>query len=308
MTDFNIQEKLDLFNSDKYKSYIEAIRTTSSDTLILNDDKIIIGNLQITKPKFMNIFEEIYELYSKKKKLLIEYYNVYNDIVFAKDNKIFKDQYTTIVDSILSIDNRIDKLHLYYEMVNKNDDILQKYRNTRNLYNNIYTNLDDDKIPELIKVYKDIHTLYEKIKDKEFMKNSICFYIIKLPEIAYVATVTEKKKKTINIPKKTIPEKTIPEKTIPKKPLIIKKKINVPKLSPEQKNKINNDIKELLERKFKFKTNDQCVSQKRSELFYMSKEDIIKEIDKDEELKNLFPKGVKYNKLAKKDLCNYLFI
>jgi hypothetical protein len=57
--------------------------------------------------------------------------------------------------------------------------------------------------------------------------------------------------------------------------------------------------------KFPFKTKDQCNSRETSQKYYLSKDDVLKVIDSDEELKDLFPAG--YKSLKKQDICNLLF-
>lgn len=57
---------------------------------------------------------------------------------------------------------------------------------------------------------------------------------------------------------------------------------------------------------FPFKTTDECTSSKRSKLYYMSREDIMKKIDNDQSLKTKV--GDNYRKLSKEQLCNKLMV
>lgn len=75
------------------------------------------------------------------------------------------------------------------------------------------------------------------------------------------------------------------------------------KLTDVQKEEIKDNIKDLLKRVYKFKTKEECLSKKRSEPFYTSKEDILKEIDANENLKKLMPSN--YKSLSKEKLCEF---
>jgi hypothetical protein len=57
---------------------------------------------------------------------------------------------------------------------------------------------------------------------------------------------------------------------------------------------------------FPFKTTDECTSSKRSKLHYMSREDIMKQIDNNHNLKTKVGDG--YRKLSKDELCNKLMV
>lgn len=83
---------------------------------------------------------------------------------------------------------------------------------------------------------------------------------------------------------------------------------NVPQI--EAKNDDKNDGKQPENAKdgseFPFKTIDECTSSKRSKLYYMSREDIMKEIDNNQSLKTKV--GNNYRKLSKDELCNKLIV
>ena len=70
---------------------------------------------------------------------------------------------------------------------------------------------------------------------------------------------------------------------------------------------INNNIEDNqpeAQTTFPFKTKSECESSKRSKLYYMSREDIMKQIDNNDELKTKV--GNNYRKLSKEELCNKL--
>lgn len=64
--------------------------------------------------------------------------------------------------------------------------------------------------------------------------------------------------------------------------------------------------KEVLLRAFKFKTTEECKSTKRSANYYMSKDDIMKVIDTNPDIKVMMPP--KYKALSKNELCDELLL
>jgi hypothetical protein len=77
------------------------------------------------------------------------------------------------------------------------------------------------------------------------------------------------------------------------------------KLTKEQEDAIAENVKILMKEKFPFSTREQCISRKKAH--FMSKEDIVTEIDKNDSLKRHFPANVDYKKLKKEEICEYLF-
>jgi len=71
------------------------------------------------------------------------------------------------------------------------------------------------------------------------------------------------------------------------------------------KKKILEANRKALNKAFKFKTVEECQSMKRSQPFYMSKEDIVAEIEKDNDLKRRMPP--KYKLLKKEEICKEIF-
>lgn len=76
------------------------------------------------------------------------------------------------------------------------------------------------------------------------------------------------------------------------------------KLSPEEKVELKDKIKSKMLTVFKFKTLEECQSKARSKPFYQSKEEILKLITENENLKKLMPSN--YKSLNKEELCKYL--
>jgi hypothetical protein len=91
--------------------------------------------------------------------------------------------------------------------------------------------------------------------------------------------------------------KIVDDKPVDKKP--------EKKLSNDNKDIIKKNIKELIKSKFKAKTFDECASQKRSQPYYMKKEDIIQTIESTPQIKEAMPSN--YKSLNKENLCKQLF-
>lgn len=88
-------------------------------------------------------------------------------------------------------------------------------------------------------------------------------------------------------------------------PLVIpeKKKPKV-RLSNEEKVEIKENIKDMLKRIYRFKDKTECKSKQRSKPYFTTKEEIIKEIDANPEIKKIVPKN--YKSLSKEALCDSL--
>jgi hypothetical protein len=76
-------------------------------------------------------------------------------------------------------------------------------------------------------------------------------------------------------------------------------------LSPEQKAKLLQlNAAALAKAGFKFKTLAECKSQARTKPFYMAKDELIKTIERDEELRKKMPP--KYKSMKKEEICEAL--
>lgn len=101
-------------------------------------------------------------------------------------------------------------------------------------------------------------------------------------------------------------------KTLSKKELCSKllETSNIPNQPETTQVPINNNIEDnkpeeqRTQTTFPFKSKSECESSKRSKLYYMSREDIMKQIDNNNELKTKL--GNNYRKLSKEELCNKL--
>lgn len=95
-----------------------------------------------------------------------------------------------------------------------------------------------------------------------------------------------------------MPRVEILEQTKEKKKEIKEKEVKV------KVEKLEKKITDVLETQFKFKNLNDCKSKKRSALYFMSKDDIIKVIHNNPDMKSKMPKN--YKLLKKEDICDIL--
>ncbi len=120
-----------------------------------------------------------------------------------------------------------------------------------------------------------------------------------------VKSVKEKKVKAVKSPSSTGSVKTVKTKTSVKSPSSAESVKSVKRNAKIKTSAIASMLDTFPFNKFPFKTKDQCNSRETSQKYYLSKDDVLKVIDSDKELKDLFPAG--YKSLKKKDICNVLF-
>ena len=301
---FNIDEKTAMFESEAYIKYLNLFRDNDIESLIFNSNGLLnIGGSYIKPPKVKNIFDEIDEHIIKKKELAIKYHNLYNNILYSDNPKSLQKDYDNIINQLEIVDKNIDKLNQYYELINnknynifigniikENKTLLLKQSELFNINNS-----DKSSIVKMVKLYNEIFKNVEMLEDAEKKINKIDFYIISLPEFN-----VKNKKEKVQSPSKIEKEKTKKEELIEPKQV---SKLNL-KVTPQQILSIKSNVKKLIADKFKFKSKDECISQKHKQSYYMSKPELIDEIEKNKEIKALLPAN--YQKLSKEKICEYL--
>lgn len=317
------------YNSEEYKDYLEQLKkykeykllilnsrskkTTDyfkedGNSYILKYKKI---NINLTKPEYKNIFEEIKILKNQKKELRNNYnyyrYSIIHEI--AKENDY--DKYDKIVKKLKELDNEINSLIEYYITVNiqtKNNietnkkKIEETTKIKKNLYEKIKSETDDIRMKEYIKEYLELYNC--NISNTQNYYNIIEFIIVKKPKINDSVEIDKKvneKKKLEKKCKKTINE-IVEENEIKLKDKIKKKLKNTPK---DKLDNLEKATKDKLFKDFKFKNEKECSSKSSTKEYYMKKTDIIKIIKKYKKVRKMLPED--FDKLSKKDLCKELF-
>lgn len=83
-----------------------------------------------------------------------------------------------------------------------------------------------------------------------------------------------------------------------------RKKEKVKRLSSKEKEEIKTNIKELLKKVYRFKDKTECKSKQRSKPFFTSKEELLKTIDANPDIRKILPAN--YRSLTKDQLCDHL--
>jgi hypothetical protein len=304
---FDIEKKISMFESEPYIKYVNFIQQYDMSLLKYNNNGLIYINGMYIKPAIIkNVFEDIKEITQKKIELSKKYFDLYNDILYSTNPKDLASEYDNIIVQLTNIDITLDRLHQYYEVINrmKYDNIIGITKNKNDILLLQHKTLidsnatDKNTVVKLLKLYTEINKNTEKLLEDNKNIDHIDYYIVSLPEFN-----VKNKKQIIQEPLKQKAE----EKE--KSPVIIpieSKKINVnKKITPKQLISIKDNVKLLMADKFKFKSKEECFSQKRTQPYYMSKPELIEEIEKNESIKALMPP--KYTKLPKEKICDYLF-
>ena len=202
-------DKLEIY----YNYKLKILNKGSNDIQYFKEDKDKFElkyntmELILHKPKYKDIFNEIYELKEQKNKLLIEYnelqYRILNNLNNEKDYK----KYQNIVDKLTQFDEKVKNLLDYYmqiNTINKNlfnsnqQDIDNLYKDKTELYNKIIKENDSILNRKYINDYLKLFKLNNQLYDKHF--KNIDYFILELPKIK------ENNIKKISNPKKE-PEK-----------------------------------------------------------------------------------------------------
>ena len=254
------------FEDPTYIAFIEG----------LNEDKLEIkGNIANNKwrlPIYKSVFEEIKTLRKQRQELMKRYHDIYELISYSdKPPSRFKKEYDDIYNKLYETDAKIMKLIAYY-----------RYQNTETMQAQ-----DEDSMQ-----YKYLNTK-EELTVKEARELAILF---KKTIESYNTT----NKSEIEFFIDTLPSKKGSHKP---KPILYEKNREI--VLPQEHKEIEENIAKLIAKTFKFKNVDECKSSKRSQSYYMSKENILKEVDSNERIRQVLPKN--YKSLTKEKICEHLF-
>lgn len=244
----------------------------------------------------MSIEERIRHLKQARKELGLEYYKLFNDVINGR--KVNDKDFNKVVDDIKNIDDDIEKL------LDARQD--KESRSRRKALRDRLVALEDANRNLVQSKSKFDPMLYTELIQNHKKQRDIW---------ADLGSVHEVPREFIKSQSSSVPSPPQPSPP-PSPPKPIKKKKKIPKkkeekhpqpiiLSNIQKNRIKENVKELLKRTYKFNDKEQCSSKQRSKEYYMTKDDILKEIESNDTLKNLMPTN--YKSLTKEKLCEFLF-
>lgn len=257
---------MELANTFEDPTYLEFIDSLSEETV---DIKHGIVNRKWRLPVYKNVFHEIKALRKDRQELMKRYHDIYELISYSdKPPSRFKKEYDDIYNKLYETDASIMKLIAYYRYQNVRDSNPDETQLRYKYLNEKTKELTAKEARELAVLFKKTIETYTQ-KDGE-----IDFYIDTLPS-----------KKGANKPK----------------PL----KYDNEMILPQEHKEIEENIAKLIAKTFRFKNIDECKSSKRSQPYYMSKENILKEIDSNKRIRDILPKN--YKSLNKDKICEHLF-
>jgi hypothetical protein len=212
---------------------------------------IKVNGVKTKLPVTKNITEHIKTLKYKKKILLVRYYDLYTELIKAKNIQDYEKEYTKLVDEINMIENEIDTSYMRIEELNR----------------------------PFNKKLEKLEFKYEETKKMEIQEK-----IQKLKEdYIYIDYIIAEEADTI----------------------VIEQPVGIKKISADKKQVIKTKVKDLISQVFPFKNKKECLSKKKSEPYYLSKEQIINKIKQQPDIESSMPS--KYSTMTKEKLCEQLF-
>jgi hypothetical protein len=272
-----------------YLQNLKNTRTIYNKLFAYQPDMRIIHNKCIQIPQINkkiipavceNIHDYLEKLYKDRNEHYYKYKILEDKILFSDNPDKFKQNYNDIIGALNKLQDEIDNVHEYYEQ-------LDEFQET-SLVSDIKTTLRQmkkAKQEENLSLYVKTLKTVRKLENKLLEEPDDIEYIILKPCEEVEITKEDKQKVEIR-----------------KEPLEKRKK---QKISNTNVKIIKENLKDLIKSKFKPQTLEECASQKRSQPYFMKKEDIINKIEENPEIKRILPAN--YKSLAKEALCKYLY-
>jgi hypothetical protein len=245
-------------------------------------------------PKYRNVQAVIKKLQQQQKGLKIKYANMYNALI--NGDKVDKKAFDSLVTDVIAVDKKIEDVlmetydepsyNVYTELVDRYNTLVDKELELSK--KSVY---DPSVSQEMASIFRQKIQLEVQL---DGFKNTL-FYKDYIKEGNY----TVNKETQMEEPK--VVKKKVVKKPDVRKPDV--KKVQV--LTVDEQKVIKDNIKKLLKETYKFKDKTECLSKQRNKPFYTSKDQILEEIEKNPELKQLMPKN--YKNLTKEKLCEYFF-
>lgn len=235
---------------------------------VVKNGHFVVQNVRIKPAVCSNVHEELESLYDKRLELYHKYKILEDNILLGDKSERYKGLYNSVLKEIDDVQLMINNIHKYFEDIEEHNDTLQEMNKLRE---------------ELVSLRKE---------------NNISLYVKKLIKLRQLEGKQVPMASECLV--KEIP-RVVDHVATKEKPIA---KV-VGKLSDEDKDTIKRSIKDLIKEKFKAKTLEECTSQKRSQPYYMKKEDIIQTIENTPQIKKVMPGNFK--SLNKESLCKQLF-
>jgi hypothetical protein len=252
------------------------------DIRIIKDKHIWIPELKkkLQPAECFNIQEELSKLYTQRRDFYVKYRLLEDKIVHSDHPDSYKTDYNKIVEEINTLQTKINQLHDYYDLVSEPKE--PDYAKIEDKMGKLYESMQEDPtlISEYVKFYRKLRSMQQ-----DHAPDATVEYVVLTPPT--VETATE-------------------DIVVRKEPLVKPKRGQKGiALSNSDVKIIKKNVKQLIKEKFKAQTLEECTSQKRSQPYYMKKEDILNMIESNPELKRILPAN--YKTLNKENLCKHLY-
>ena len=237
-------------------------------------------------PKYTNVGKTLDILQKRKRSLAMEYYDMYDQLVHDSA-KVKPADLNKVAESIHSLQKEIDQLVDFktlqqHHSSSKQDSIANSLAEIQRMEDDIYKQaMPVMHAASLASMFKEKLRLHKELKASRFDD-------LVTDEFIVDSSRTD--------------EVDAPEDI---KPPLKNKKKTTKKLTNVQVENVSKTIKSLIASKYRFKTQEECLSKQRTKDFYASKEQIISIVDSTPELKKLMPAN--YKKLTKDKLCEVFF-
>lgn len=282
-------------HSDKLSDRVRSCHNGNTTRIVLRADSkhgtlMKCGRNTISLPVYKNIEHEISSLKRTRRELAKEYFTLHAAVL--DERRIDSSLFDKLAKDIIAADKKIDDLlaakyskddgeldalqQEHEEMLAKESELLQrKSPHSRTLGRTIARHF---------KRKIDLHDALEEQKRKGFNE---------FVREGHGSVVKEEED-----------EEDAKDKPVQKeRKKVVQKRSKV--LTEEQASNVKKTIKDLLKEVYKFKDSEECRSRQRSKAYYMTKEEILQEIEKNQDLKKLMPSN--YKNLTKEKLCEHFY-
>lgn len=327
------QTYIDNYNSNDFKEYLELnrkisdyrikIRNSDKDkNFYFNEDKDNISikykkvKVDIKKPIYKSVFNEINKLKNEKKNLLQDYEILKDKIINEINSEKDFTKYDNIIKKLTKIDEDIEDLVEYHNKINsivktnldKNISKLNEIKSEiKNINKKFLVVNDDIEKKNLTRDYLKLEKEKQNLEGNYF--NHIDYIVYQIPSIKYSSNtkkIEEIKKKPDKVNKTTKTDKEIEnEKRYKLKEKISKKNPKTKEEAIQKLNKLEKKYKEKFMNEFNFSNIKECKSSSYRESYFMKKPEILKIIKKYPDIKNILPKN--YPTLTKDKLCDEIY-
>lgn len=303
-------------DTEKIEKLMQKCHNVSSINMAFKDGHLLVNSTYIKPASYVSFRDLSLQYMNVKKDLMRKIFDIQALVISnIKPSKDIQHEYETYVKELADIEDKLNELNINYASANRNEryyEILNEIQQLKDKERRIldteseYDKKVSKKLANInskllslnteLKHVSDASTQeYLKIKDAKIVKK-----VEKAPSPARASPSPPKAKGKATTKGK--PKTEVKTKTKKEKGPSPKTKLN---LTKEEKNTIKTNVKDLIRSTFAFKNSEECLSKKRSQPYYETKDSIVEKISKSAELKKLMPGN--YRSLTKEKICDKLF-